>query len=81
MNNTFPALNFLKHLHLETELAEAIDKSHHILVVVPSHVFKPVLEQIKPFLTPQHKIAWATKGLDPEAWVFVAGNCTKCLGG
>ncbi|TDF35712.1 NAD(P)H-dependent glycerol-3-phosphate dehydrogenase [Alteromonadaceae bacterium M269] len=75
-----PGFKFPEHLHLETELAEAIDKSHHILVVVPSHVFKPVLEQIKPFLTPQHKIAWATKGLDPEAGCLLQEIAQSVLG-
>jgi glycerol-3-phosphate dehydrogenase (NAD(P)+) len=62
-----PGFCFPEHLYVETNLEETLNKSHHILVVVPSHVFKSVLEQIKPFLTPEHKIAWATKGLDPEA--------------
>ncbi len=52
-------------LELCDELELAIKSSHNILVVVPSHAFVDILKQIKPFLTAEHKIAWATKGLDP----------------
>jgi glycerol-3-phosphate dehydrogenase (NAD(P)+) len=31
---------------------------------VPSHAFREVLQQIKPFLTEQHRLAWGTKGLE-----------------
>jgi glycerol-3-phosphate dehydrogenase (NAD(P)+) len=71
---------FPEHLHVEADLAETMGKSHHILVVVPSHVFKSVLEQIKPFLTPEHKIAWATKGLDPEAGCLLQDIAQATLG-
>ena len=38
-----------------------------LLVVVPSHVFGQVLAQVKPFLRPDTRIAWATKGLEPDS--------------
>lgn len=75
-----PGFTFPEHLHIEANLAEALSKSHHILVVVPSHVFKPVLEKIAPFLTPKHKIAWATKGLDPEAGCLLQDIAQQVLG-
>ena len=37
-----------------------------VLMVVPSHVFANVLREIQPFVTPDIRIAWATKGLDPD---------------
>jgi glycerol-3-phosphate dehydrogenase (NAD(P)+) len=75
-----PGFCFPDDLHVETDLADAIGKSHHILVVVPSHVFKSVLEQLKPLLTTQHKIAWATKGLDPEAGCLLQDVAKQVLG-
>jgi glycerol-3-phosphate dehydrogenase (NAD(P)+) len=52
-------------LHIEANLQAAISLSKYILVVVPSHAFKGMLETIKPLLTPEHCIIWATKGLEP----------------
>ncbi len=45
------------------DLAAAVATVRDILVVVPSHGFKPVLEQLRPLLGPEHCVAWATKGL------------------
>ena len=39
----------------------------NILIVVPSHAFRQTLETIKPFLTPSHQVAWATKGLEANS--------------
>lgn len=56
---------FPKSLFLESDLKTAIQASSNILLVVPSHAFVTILKQIKPHLTSSHKVAWATKGLDP----------------
>ncbi|KGJ98154.1 NAD(P)H-dependent glycerol-3-phosphate dehydrogenase [Thalassotalea sp. ND16A] len=61
-----PGFTFPESLSLQADLAAAIKASTNILIVVPSHAFVDMLEQIKPYLTAQHKIAWATKGLDPK---------------
>lgn len=53
-------------LSLTANLSEAIAASTNVLLVVPSHAFVDMLVQIKPLLTTKHKIAWATKGLDPK---------------
>lgn len=37
-----------------------------ILVVVPSHAFRSLIQQIKPYLTTEHRLVWATKGMDPD---------------
>ncbi|WP_371379472.1 NAD(P)H-dependent glycerol-3-phosphate dehydrogenase [Thalassotalea aquiviva] len=61
-----PGFTFPPALELTADLTKAIHASHNILIVVPSHAFVDLLEKIKPLLTPEHKIAWATKGLDPK---------------
>lgn len=61
-----PDAPFPEALHVELDLATALAHSQDILVVVPSHAFSDMLRQIEPFLTPQHRVAWATKGLEPE---------------
>lgn len=48
-----------------TDLPKAISNSVYILIVVPSHAFADCVKQIAPLLTPQHKVIWASKGLEP----------------
>ncbi len=60
-----PGATFPDGLTVEPDLEKAISASRDILVVVPSHAFKAMLESIKPLLSPSHRIIWATKGLEP----------------
>ena len=60
-----PGATFPESLSVTADLSEAISSAFDILVVVPSHAFKQTLEAIKPFLTEDHRIIWATKGLEP----------------
>ena len=61
-----PDVIFPETLHIEADLAAAIQQSRDILVVVPSHVFGDVIKRIKPYLRPEHRIVWATKGLERD---------------
>ncbi|MFP4748078.1 NAD(P)H-dependent glycerol-3-phosphate dehydrogenase [Pasteurella multocida] len=64
-NNAFlPNIAFPDALHIESDLASALSQSRDLLIVVPSHVFGEVIDKIKPYLRPDHRIAWATKGLE-----------------
>ncbi|NMP30526.1 NAD(P)H-dependent glycerol-3-phosphate dehydrogenase [Thalassotalea sp. M1531] len=62
-----PGSKFPESLIIETDLVAALNASDIVLVVVPSHVFGEMLDQIKPYLTDRTKLAWATKGLDPNS--------------
>ena len=61
-----PGVLFPERLQPESDLAKCLAAKDTILLVVPSHVFALVLSQIKPLLRPEHRIAWATKGLEAE---------------
>ena len=61
-----PDVPFPDHLSLEPDLTKAIAASRDLLIVVPSHVFGEVLQQIKPHLRSDSRIVWATKGLEKE---------------
>jgi len=63
-----------------SDLATAIQASDNILVVVPSHVFGDILKQIKPLLSAGTKIAWATKGLDPQSGDLLQNVARDILG-
>lgn len=61
-----PGVIFPERLQPESDLATCIAATDTILLVVPSHVFGLVLSQVKPLLRPEHRIVWATKGLEAE---------------
>ncbi|WP_439240284.1 MULTISPECIES: NAD(P)H-dependent glycerol-3-phosphate dehydrogenase [unclassified Lonepinella] len=61
-----PEIPFPTALHIESDLKTAVQKSRDLLIVVPSHVFAEVIDQIKPHLRPDSRIAWATKGLERD---------------
>ncbi|WP_108649042.1 NAD(P)H-dependent glycerol-3-phosphate dehydrogenase [Dongshaea marina] len=61
-----PGVPFPDNLQIESDLATAVAASRDLLIVVPSHVFGEVLRRIEPLLREDSRIAWATKGLDPE---------------
>lgn len=71
---------FPEEITLEADLAMAVQASDNILVVVPSHAFADMLKQIKPMLTQNAKIAWATKGLDPETGDLLQNVARTVLG-
>ena len=48
-----------------TDLTGALAQADEILVVVPSHAFSSVLQQIAPQLDAETGVCWATKGLEP----------------
>ena len=49
-------------------------------MVVPSHAFASTLKQAKPYLTPEHRIIWATKGLEPETGRLLQEVAVEILG-
>lgn len=58
-----PGATFPDTLDPITELAEAA-RAEVQLVAVPSHAFGKLLQDLKPHLPAQARIAWATKGLE-----------------
>ncbi|MCD1126417.1 NAD(P)H-dependent glycerol-3-phosphate dehydrogenase [Jinshanibacter sp. LJY008] len=75
-----PDVPFPDTLQLQADLQQAISISRDILVVVPSHVFGDVLRQIKPYLQPNARIVWATKGLEAETGRLLADVAREALG-
>jgi glycerol-3-phosphate dehydrogenase (NAD(P)+) len=71
-------------LSATSSLRLAIQASDNILVVVPSHAFGDMLKQIKTVLdesaNPNVKIAWATKGLDPQSGDLLQNVARNILG-
>ncbi len=74
-NATFPS-----DLFIETDLLEAVNKSNDLLIVTPSHGFSALLTAIKPMLHENHRIIWATKGLEPDTGRLLQDVALDILG-
>ena len=75
-----PGVSFTDSLSLETDLKRAVEASPNILIVVPSHVFGDVLKQIQPYLRPDSRIIWATKGLERDTGRLLQEVAREVLG-
>jgi glycerol-3-phosphate dehydrogenase (NAD(P)+) len=53
-----------ENLRATTSLAEAIDGAAFVLIVLPSHAVREVVEQMRPLLTAQQTLISATKGVE-----------------
>jgi len=51
-------------LQVEPDLPTALAAARDVLIVVPSHAFRSLLERLAPHLAPDMHIAWATKGFE-----------------
>jgi len=75
-----PGFDFPEALHPTKNLQDAIANASDVLVVVPSHAFTSLLENIKPLLTEHHSITWATKGLEPHTGRLLQDVAKSILG-
>jgi len=75
-----PDIDFPASLSVTSDLSKALLFSDIILVVVPSHAFAGMLQDIKPYLTTKSKIVWATKGLEPDTGRLLQEVAREILG-
>lgn len=61
-----PGAFFPPNLSVTADLREVCFFSDLLLIAVPSHAFKATLEQLKQFAAANIRIAWATKGFNPD---------------
>ncbi len=73
-------LTFPESLSVTHNLKEAAQFSDILLISVPSHAFKETLLKIKPFVSNKVKIAWATKGFNPETGELLHQTVANILG-
>ncbi|WP_456448565.1 NAD(P)H-dependent glycerol-3-phosphate dehydrogenase [Thiolapillus sp.] len=62
-----PGIPFPENLTSSADLAWSIRGADEILVVVPSHAFASVLQQIHAISPEPASLSWATKGLEPDS--------------
>jgi glycerol-3-phosphate dehydrogenase (NAD(P)+) len=72
---------FPANLTVTDNLQQCAQFSSLLLLSIPSHAFKSTLQQIKPFLSNQPRIAWATKGFDSDNGALLSEVVVEILGG
>jgi glycerol-3-phosphate dehydrogenase (NAD(P)+) len=61
-----PGAMFPDSLEIRPDLQAALREAPNILIAVPSHALRSVLEMVRPMMRPDARIAWATKGFEVE---------------
>ena len=74
-NAPFPA-----GLEVAPDLRAALDGADDVLIAVPSHAFRELLESIRDLLTPGQRLCWATKGFEVETGRLPAEVAHEVLG-
>ena len=79
-NRHLPGIAFPGNIEVMDELSQVLTGVGDIVIVVPSHAFSDLLQKIKPFVTPDTGLCWATKGLDPQTGQFMHQLIAQKLG-
>lgn len=75
-----PDIIFPSTLHVHSKLKRVTCLSKDLLIAVPSHVFPDILQQLKPYLHNEHRIIWATKGLERNTGRLLQDVILQILG-
>jgi glycerol-3-phosphate dehydrogenase (NAD(P)+) len=75
-----PGIELPENLLIESDLASAVGRSRDLLIVVPSHALREVVQHAAAFFTPRTRIAWATKGLETGTGKFMQEVIEEELG-
>lgn len=59
-----PDAPFPEQLRIEPDLKAALQASRAVIVAVPSHALRGMLQEIAPHLRAEARVAWATKGFE-----------------
>jgi len=59
-----PGIELPDGVEIEHGFERAVAQADQLLLVVPSHAFREVLQRVKPVLRPGQRVAWATKGFE-----------------
>jgi glycerol-3-phosphate dehydrogenase (NAD(P)+) len=75
-----PDVPFAEDLVVESDLGRATAKCRDLILVVPSHAFRPMLQALSPHLRPGMRLAWASKGFELESGLLPHQVATAVLG-
>jgi glycerol-3-phosphate dehydrogenase (NAD(P)+) len=74
-----PGFPFPETLQVTASLQQAAAFSSLFLITVPSHAFRETLRKLKPYVTKQTRIIWATKGFNPEDGALLSQVVSQTL--
>lgn len=75
-----PGIPFPDQLSVTSDLKEAVSGSDLVLVSVPSHAFRDILQSVRSFLPERTGIAWATKGLEKSTGRLLSEVVSDVMG-
>ena len=61
-----PGIQLAASLQYSSDLVDTLSQIRDVLLVVPSSAFRDTLEKIAPYLKPDSRLIWATKGFENE---------------
>ncbi|HEY9052745.1 MAG TPA: NAD(P)H-dependent glycerol-3-phosphate dehydrogenase [Gammaproteobacteria bacterium] len=59
-----PDIKFPESLQPETDLQKSVEQADILLLAVPSHAFRGFIRSAKQYIRHDHRLVWATKGLE-----------------
>jgi glycerol-3-phosphate dehydrogenase (NAD(P)+) len=75
-----PDAPFPEQLRIEPDLRTALQASRDVIVAVPSHALRGMLQEIAPHLLPDARVAWATKGFEVSTGLLPHQVAREVLG-
>ena len=75
-----PGHSFPRGLSIATGLETAVESAGEVLVAVPSHAFREVMERVAGAAREGAGVAWATKGIDPGTGRWLHEVAVDALG-
>ena len=74
-----PDIVFPDNLVLEPDLDRCLNGVHDVLIAVPSHGLRDILNQIGSLLDDKARVCWATKGFDPSSHELLSSVAAQRL--
>ncbi len=75
-----PEAVFPDELRVVHSLRDALDGADEVLIAVPSHALRGLLKEIAPLLSPEVRLAWATKGFELDTGLLPHQVAREVLG-
>jgi glycerol-3-phosphate dehydrogenase (NAD(P)+) len=76
-----PDARFPDLIEVPEDLGGAVAGASAIIIAVPSHALRSLLQELKPLLTPDARLAWATKGFEVDTGKLPHQVAFEVLGG
>lgn len=79
-NRYLPKFSFPETIKVFANMQDAIMEVKDIVLAVPSYAFRQTLQTLQPLIKKSVRVAWATKGIDPETCCLLHEVVLEILG-